>query len=589
MTRIAIVEKKRCNPHICGNYLCMRLCPVNRTGEECIKKSSDNKILIEEELCNGCGICQQKCPFEAISIINLPEKLKQDPVHRYGKNQFELFELPIPKKNMVIGIIGRNGIGKTTALSILAGEIIPNFGKYNKKPDKEEIIKRYSNNYLGEYFKKLYSQQIKISYKPQRVELIPKSYKGKVGELLNKVDERKIVNKLIKELEIENLLERDLDNLSGGELQKVAIIATAAKDADVYYFDEPSSFLDITARIKIARLFVELKENKSVIVVEHDLATLDYISDEIQIIYGEQGSYGVISQSKAVRRGINEYLDGFLPEDNVRFRNYKIIFQKPVFNIGAKPEVGYKYPDIEKKFTGFKMKISGGAMYKGKVNAIMGSNGLGKTTFLKIISGLEKADKGIIEKKTISYKPQYLKQIKGNVKEYIKEIAKENFESGWYKQNILIKLNIKHLLDHDLSELSGGELQKVYIAATLSTAAEIIALDEPSAFIDVEDRLNVAEVIKEFTLKKEVCTIVVDHDVQFIDYIADSLLVFEGMPGKEGHVYGPCEKPEGMNRILKMLDITYRKDKLTNRPRINKPDSQLDQEQKKKNRYYYNE
>ena len=136
--------------------------------------------------------------------------------------------------------------------------------------------------------------------------------------------------------------------------------------------------------------------------------------------------------------------------------------------------------------------------------------------------------------------------------------------------------------------MSGGELQKVYIAACLSKQdVNLIAMDEPSAFIDVEDRLKVAEIIKEYVDKKEICAIIVDHDIQFVDYLTDSMLVFEGISGKEGHVFGPVSKREGMNRVLKNLNITYRRDKQSGRPRINKPGSQLDQEQRHKGEYYY--
>jgi len=162
--------------------------------------------------------------------------------------------------------------------------------------------------------------------------------------------------------------------------------------------------------------------------------------------------------------------------------------------------------------------------------------------------------------------------------------AKE-FSSGWYKTNILEKLGIKNILNNEVKHLSGGELQKFYIALTLSEDAELLALDEPSAFIDVEDRLNVAEVIKEFVTKKEISAIVVDHDIQFIDYLGDRMLVFEGVSGKHGEARVEGKK-EGMNNVLKMLDITYRRDSVTNRPRINKPDSQLDREQKEKGEYY---
>jgi len=128
MTRIAIIDRHRCNPGKCQD-LCLKLCPVNRTGEECIVKGSDGKAQIDEALCTGCGICPKRCPFEAISIINLPEELEKEPIHRFGQNGFALYNLPTPLFGKVVGIIGRDGIGKSTAVQILAGMLKPNLGK----------------------------------------------------------------------------------------------------------------------------------------------------------------------------------------------------------------------------------------------------------------------------------------------------------------------------------------------------------------------------------------------------------------------------------------------------------------------------
>ena len=384
---------------------------------------------------------------------------------------------------------------------------------------------------------------------------------------------------------LEHLMERDLSKLSGGEMQKVAIIATIVKKADFYFFDEPASFLDVTSRIKVAKLIRDLSKDSAVMVVEHDLATLDYISDEIQILYGKQAGYGVVSQSKGVRRGINEYLDGYLPDDNVRFRDYEIIFESAPEGKTSEDEILFEFPELEKKFKGFSLKTNEGNVHKSEVMSVMGANGLGKTTFLKLLAGMEKPDKGKVKKIKISYKEQYPEVVEGTVRQWLEK--SKDYKTGWYKQNILEKLGLIKVIDNKISELSGGELQKVYIAVCLGSEAELYALDEPSAFIDVEDRLKVAEVIKEFIIKKEKAAIVVDHDVQFVEYISDSMLVFEGEPSVSGEVYGPCTKREGMNRVLKMLDITYRKDKDTNRPRINKEESQLDKEQRSKGEYYY--
>jgi len=586
MTRLAIIKREKCNPNSCGQHLCVKLCPPNRNEEECIVIGKDNKPYINEELCVGCGICSKRCPKEAIEIINLPEQLKTEPIHQFGKNAFELFSLPVPKKESVIGIIGRNGIGKSTALDILSGNLKPNLGKYGEGPNPENVLNRYSKSILGKYFKKLFDGKIKVSYKPQRIELISKLYNGKVIDLIKKVDEKGISDKLIKELSLENVEDRKVSELSGGELQKVAIIACLCKRADVYYLDEPMSFLDIIHRIKVAKIIRELKE--SFIVVEHDLASLDYISDEMQIVYGEAGCYGVFSQSKAVRRGINEYLDGYLPDDNVRFRDYKIIFNKFGVDKEISDEVLIEFDELEKKFEKFSLKTNKGVIHKQEVLGVVGANGLGKTTFLKLLSKEIKPDKGNVKEIKISYKPQYIySDIEGTVLENLQKAAKDEFNSGWYKQNILEKLGLDKILNNKIKNLSGGELQKFHVAITLSKDADLYTLDEPSAFIDVEDRLKVAEIIKEFILKKEKAAIVVDHDIQFIDYLSDSILVFEGESGKKGYVYSTSDKKEGMNRVLKNLGITYRRDNENNRPKINKPGSLLDKEQRSKGEYYY--
>lgn len=588
---LAIVEKDKCHSEKCQKE-CIKYDPVNKSGGEGfhISEETGKAEISEAVVLEMHKISAKKCPFQAIHIVNLPEKLKEDPIHSYGQNSFELFSLPIVKEKTIVGIIGRNGIGKTSALQILTGSTKSNLGNYKELPEEDEIIKKYSNTWKAEYFKKLITNKIKISYKPQRVELLTKVYKNhKVKELLEKADERKIVPKLLKELDIDNISERKIEELSGGELQRVAIVAAAAKKADVYYFDEPSSFLDITHRIKVARLIRTLAEDSAVVVVEHDLATLDYISDEIQIVYGEPACYGIFSQSKAVRRGINEYMDGTLPDENIKFRKYPIKFEERPKDRFVSQEVLIELPELEKSFETFKLKTSSGKLHRGEVLSIMGANGLGKSTFLKLLAGEEKPTKGKIPKLKISYKPQYLDyNIDDVVEVYLRTIAGSEFDSSWYESNILEKLNVKSILQNKISELSGGELQKVHIAACLSKPdVDIIAMDEPSAFIDVEDRLNIAEIIKDFVINKNIAAIIVDHDIQFIDYIGDSMLVFEGTPAKEGHVLGTLPKIEGMNKVLKNLDITYRRDKQTGRPRINKPGSQLDQEQRSKGEHYY--
>jgi ATP-binding cassette, sub-family E, member 1 len=587
--RIAVIDKEKCNPVSCGDYLCMRMCPLNRQGKEAIIKGPDGKAQINEEVANdACQVCVNICPFGAIHMVKLPDKLTSKPIHRYGKDSFILYNLPLPSLGQVVGILGRNGIGKSTAIKILAGSLAPNLGDPEKNnPTIEDLIDMYRGTEVQKFLKDIVAGNVTVAYKPQSVHLIPSEFEGTVKELLEKTNENGRLKELVLKLGLKNIIDRDLSKLSGGELQRTAIAATMLRKANFYFFDEPASFLDITSRIIVAKLIREMATpDCAVMVVEHDLATLDYISDSMQIIYGEQAVYGVVTQIKPVRRGINEYLDGFLPDDNVRFRDYKITFQRHIERSVTRP-VLFTWPQLEKSFESFSLKVNAGQIEKGEVLAITGSNGLGKTTFLKLLTGEHKPSTGKLEGNLkISYKPQVLKSELGTVKEWLDKVAK-NQGSGWFKQNILEKLNLKSIINSNLSDLSGGELQKVFVAITLSQEADIYAFDEPSAFIDVEDRLKVAEVIKEFMMKNDTCAIVVDHDIQFIDYIGDKMLVFLGEPGKEGHVKGPLDKDVGMNEVLKMLDITYRMDKLSRRPRINQPGSQLDKKQKKEGKYYY--
>src|SRR3989338_372458 len=359
MARIAVIQKEKCNPAGCGNFLCIRLCPVNKMGEECIVKGDDNKPKINEEMCTGCSICAHRCPFNAISIINLPEELDKPPIHQYGENGFHLYSLPTPIFGKVVGIVGVNGIGKSTAIKILAGVLEPNLGELDsKRVDYGKLIDYFKGTEAQIFFEKVKDKKIKISYKPQQIDLIPKQVKGKVRGLLEKVDEKKELGKIAKQMEIENILDNDIAKISGGELQRVAIAAAVLKKANLYIFDEPTSYLDVRQRINVSRFIKSLADEKTaVVVIEHDLIVMDYMADLIHIMYGKEGCYGIVSQLKAGKAGINSYLEGYIKEDNIRFRDHRIKFEvKPPLKKG-KENILTEWPIMEKKLGRFRLEV----------------------------------------------------------------------------------------------------------------------------------------------------------------------------------------------------------------------------------------
>ena len=586
--RIAAVLADRCQPKKC-NKECERFCPLNRTGAECIVFGERGKPVISETLCQGCGICTNKCQFKAIKIIGLADELKEEIVHRYGENAFRLYRLPIPKKGLVTGILGPNGIGKSTAIRMLSGAEIPNLGNYENPPTKEEVLKHFAGTEIHEYLKNVYEGRIKTAIKPQYVDKLPQSVKGVVRDLLSKVEERMTMDEAARMFDLEEVMDRELDKLSGGELQRLAMAATVMKDADVYYFDEPTSYLDIYQRVKMARIIKDLSADKQVVVIEHDLAILDFLADNVHLVYGSEGAYGVFTLARQVRTAINAYLDGYLPEENIRFRDRPIEFE------ASPPRGEWQTADIisfdrlSKDFGGFRMDITGGSVKIGESVGIVGPNATGKTTFVKILAGAIEADAGTIDGKVkVSYKPQYISaDFDGTVQELLLAKNYETITSGFFTGEVVEPLGIKYLMDKKVSRLSGGELQRVAITVCLSNEADMYLFDEPSAYLDSNQRMIAAKTIRRMMEKTGRSAMIVDHDVYFLDMVSDSLMVFGGEPGHHGIGDGPYDMREGMNRFLSAVDITFRRDADTHRPRINKPDSRLDREQKSNGEYYY--
>lgn len=564
------------------------------SGKLCIEVESKSKIAyISEELCIGCGICPKKCPFGAIHIVNLPTNLEKDTTHRYSANSFKLHRLPVPRPGQVLGLVGTNGIGKSTALKVLAGKLKPNLGRYDDPPEWQDILKHFRGSELQNYFTKILEDNIKAIIKPQYVDALPRAVKGTVTGLMKAKLERDNLEEIIEKLDLQDVLERGIENLSGGELQRFAIAMVCVQHADVYMFDEPSSYLDVKQRLNAARTIRNLLSPTTyVIVVEHDLSVLDYLSDFVCVLYGMPSVYGVVTMPFSVREGINIFLDGKVPTENLRFREESLSF-KLAENTEGEDAIArhrrFQYPAMVKRLGDFRLRIEAGEFTDSEIIVMLGQNGTGKTTFIRLLAGIIKPD-GIeqVPEQLVSYKPQKIApKFKGSVRMLFLKKIKSSFMHPQFQTDVVKPLNIDPIIDQEVGNLSGGELQRVALVLALGQPADIYLIDEPSAYLDSEQRIVAAKVIKRFILHAKKTAFIVEHDFIMATYLADRVVVYDGTPSVDARANSPQTLLSGMNKFLQSLEITFRRDPTNFRPRINKDASQMDQEQKAAGNYFF--
>jgi len=593
LTRIAIVNNDKCKPKRCRQE-CKKSCPVVRTGKLCIEVAPSSKIAtISEELCIGCGICVRKCPFEAIHIINLPSNLESETTHRYSANSFKLHRLPTPRPGNVLGLVGTNGIGKTTALKILAGKLKPNLGVFSDPPDWTEILNYFRGSELQNYFTKILEDDLKAVMKPQYVDQIPRAVKGSVQQLLDKRDERKNQDEVCTDLDLMRVKGRNVEDLSGGELQRFACAMVCIQKADIFMFDEPSSYLDVKQRLNAALAIRKLMGHLTyVIVVEHDLAVLDYLSDYICCLYGVPGGYGVVTMPFSVRDGINVFLEGFIPTENMRFREEALSFK--VSENATEEEVRRvtkaNYPDMSKTMGSFHLDVESGDFSNSEILVMLGENGTGKTTFIRMLAGKLPPDDGKtkVPQLNISYKPQKISpKSEGTVRQLLHDKIRDAYVHPQFGTDVMKPLRIDDIMDQEVQNLSGGELQRAAMALCLGKPADVYLIDEPSAYLDSEQRVMCAKVIKRFIMHAKKTGFIVEHDFIMATYLADRVIVFEGLPSVKTKACTPQSLLTGMNRFLEQLQITFRRDPTNYRPRINKNASIKDSEQKASGNYFF--
>ncbi|KAJ2713958.1 Fe-S cluster-binding ribosome biosynthesis protein [Coemansia spiralis] len=594
-TRVAIINEDKCKPKKCRQE-CKRVCPVNKMGKLAVDVWPTSKLAaISEDLCIGCGMCVKKCPFGAITIINIPTSLGREITHRYSANSFKLHRLPMPRPGQVLGLVGANGTGKSTALKALAGKLKLNLGRYDDPPDWTEIIKFFRGSELQNYFTKVLQDEMRAVMKPQYVDTMTRVVKGKVGALLKAKAEMDNAKQVVQMLDLREVLSREVSQMSGGELQRFAIAMVCVVNADVYMFDEPSSYLDVKQRLNAARMIRSLLEaTKYVIVVEHDLSVLDYLSDFVCILYGVPSAYGVVTMPYSVRDGINIFLAGNIPTENMRFRQEELTFrmvEKAEEDTLIERHRDYEYPAMTKTLGDFELTVDAGAFSDSQIVVLLGENGTGKTTLIRMLADKLSPNEGSdveVPKLVVSYKPQKIApKFEGTVRMLLLKQIRGMFNHPQFQSDVVKPMKIDDIIDQQVKELSGGELQRVALVLALGQTADLYLIDEPSAYLDSDQRIIASKVIKRFILHAKKTAFIVEHDFIMATYLADKVIVMEGTPSVKATANAPQSLLSGMNKFLKSLDITFRRDPHNFRPRINKMESVKDREQKADGNYFF--
>lgn len=412
-----------------------------------------------------------------------------------------------------------------------------------------------------------------------------------VIQVLEEMDQREKKDYYIKVFCLSNILNRDLEELSGGELQRFCLALACMQKSDVYIFDEPSSYLDVKQRLTAAKEIKNVcEDNKYVLVVEHDLAILDLMCDVGCVLYGHPGAYGVITSPFSIKMGINIFLDGYIPTENMRFRSTELKFNiSENTNIVKGTKLQYNYERMTKTYDSFKLCIDPGTFSDSEIILLLGENGMGKSTFVSLVAGLLKSDEGVdFCGLSCSVKPQkILPKYKGTVRELFMSKIRASFLDANFQQEVMKPLKIEYTYDQPVKNLSGGELQRIAIIMCLGKKANVYLLDEPSAFLDSDQRIAISKIIKRYIYGQKKVAFIVEHNLIVGTYLADKVIVFEGEPGLQSRATKPLSLAEGMNKFLKGLDITFRRDESNYRPKVNKPGSAKDREQKNSNRYFF--
>ena len=434
------------------------------------------------------------------------------------------------KKGECILLCGRSGCGKSTLLKLING-IIPEF--YDGDISGSVMV-----NGMNTFTTPIYklSKNVGSVFQNPKTQFYTTNTTDEIAfGLENYGIEREVINKRIeeveKELHLENLMNKNIFNLSGGEKQKIAIASIYALNPEIFILDEPSSSLDIKSMKELSLTIKKLKSlGKTIIIAEHRLWYLKDIAD--RAIYLEDG--------KIIREYSMDEIENLSEDERtrtgLRHSDYKAIERFDDFETSNKGTLLELKNLIFKRNTKIILSIEDLKFCYGNIIGIVGENGIGKSTLAKIICGLYKENKGKILKDDENL------NIKSRLNESLLIMQEVNYQlfTDIVKDEIVLTSNIKddyvldtwlkdmelkNISDRNPHTLSGGQKQRVIILSALLSDKKILFFDEPTSGLDYRNMKIVAKNIKKVK-EEDKLILIISHDVEFLESVCDKVINF---------------------------------------------------------------
>ena len=442
-----------------------------------------------------------------------------------GGSDYSLKDINLKiKKGECILLCGRSGCGKSTLLKLMNG-IIPEF--YDGDISGSVMV-----NGMNTFTTPIYklSNNVGSVFQNPKTQFYTTNTTDEIAfGLENYGIEREVINKRIeeveKELHLENLMNKNIFNLSGGEKQKIAIASIYALNPEIFILDEPSSSLDIESMKELSLTIKKLKSlGKTIIIAEHRLWYLKDIVD--RAIYLEDG--------KIIREYSMDEIENLSEDERIRtglrHSDYKAIERFDDFETSNKGTLLVLKDLIFKRNTKIILSIEDLNFCYGNIIGIVGENGIGKSTLAKIICGLYKENKGKILKDDENLNESLLIMQEVNcqlftdtVKDEIvltSNIKDDNALDTWLKD-----MELKNISDRNPHTLSGGQKQRVIILSALLSDKKILFFDEPTSGLDYRNMKIVAKNIKKVK-EEDKLILIISHDVEFLESVCDKVIDF---------------------------------------------------------------